>query len=172
LADEEKFEDIAKKNSKFHHWFRLLYEVIWLFGDELKPEQKIYHGLSFQPMFDKLEYNFNAPLSTTTDLNVAMDFCNKSLNNNGVILELVNGESMAQPYLSMERFSKFPEEKEYLFFGPTLQIKNIYTLQPETSEYTHFENTMDVYNFYLKLLNGNDVSRMTMKKLKWCCKFG
>jgi len=166
----EESIDVARKNMKFAIWFRLLYEAVWLFGDELKPGERVYHGIDCELMFEKLEYNFYAPLSTSTSLNAAGAFMKNDevCSNQGILLELVNGESIGQKYLSMESFSSFPEEREYLFFGPTLKIQNLYRKEPATSQYIHYGALMEMYNFYLNLINGDELSRVP--RIKWCCK--
>merc|ERR1719361_790758 len=69
--NDETVKQVLEKVRKFAHWYRLLYEAIWLFGKRLKRGKMVYHGIDFKPMFQKLEYNFNAPLSTTKKRTIA-----------------------------------------------------------------------------------------------------
>jgi len=157
-------DDIAEKAAKFAHWFRLLHEAVWIFGSDLKEGESVYHGLSHQLLFERFEYNFNAPLSTTKDRDTALNFCKEE----GVMLELANGESFVQPYFPMEIFSAFPEEKEYLFFGATLKIKDMSMQEAESSKYVSYSPSIKLYNFFLSLLSGNRLAGT--KSLKKLCK--
>ena len=140
-------------NRLFAHWYKLLFEVVWLYGETLGQSAIVYYALSWcvhcvsgimcsltsfvsvciltitnaailrlnfsKLLFEKLEHHFAAPLSTTTDEAVAVKYCSWS-GSDGLFLELVNGQGFEPCYFPTETFSKYPEEREYIFFGATV----------------------------------------------------
>ena len=157
MHKEEKLEDISYKNRAYAHWFRLLYECIWLFGDELNEGGRIYHGISCKLLFNTFQYDFKAPLSTTRDIDVAATFCNDG--KDGIILELRNGETYAQPYFDVKHFSEYKHEKEYIFYGSTLKITSIIMKDPEGTKFFNYKHQIDTLNFYVNIITGSEIER-------------
>eukprot|EP01084_Bolivina_argentea_P101853 182537_1 len=149
--DTETQTDFAVKNRKYANWFRLLFEVVWLYGNDLQYDQMVYNGLSNQYLFKQFQRVFNTPLSTTR----RMDFAAQLARSSGVILGLRNPLSTPQSYFATEKFSAYPMEKEYLFYGSTLQITFIMASDENTSNKNYLQ--VDVLNFYLQLINGNEI---------------
>eukprot|EP01084_Bolivina_argentea_P293886 505569_1 len=151
---DESVTDVAIKNRKYANWFRLLREVVWLFGDELEYNKSLWFGINHKVLFNQLECEFKAPFSATNDHNIAADCCK----DNGVILEVTNAESCPQPYFNLAGFGD-SKGSQYLFFAATLKITSVVMHDSNSATYLNCKKQIDVLNFYLNIMNGNEIDR-------------
>ena len=84
LSKSESEIDIIDRHSLFYHFGRALAELSDHFGEKMERNDRVYHGLSTVMFFRSFTEYFNAPTSTTTDVNVGMfhvqrDQCSLSL---------------------------------------------------------------------------------------------
>eukprot|EP01084_Bolivina_argentea_P170500 295437_1 len=123
---------IMKNEEEFCHLGKYLKMVIHKFGTKIcdGAVKTFYHGVSELLMFPECvgllnRVNIHVPLSTTSAIEVALNFTN---DNNGMVLELSGGDGYeGAKYFSMSWLSDFANEKEYFFVqnGTQLQIENI-----------------------------------------------
>eukprot|EP01084_Bolivina_argentea_P299189 515697_1 len=162
-TDKQMISEVAKRNSEYHNWCRLLSEVVYLFGDGLLPNQSVYHGISVKLLFDSFDVHFKTPLSTTTSTAVAQRFAFGG----GIILELVNGGAHNEPCLSVDFFSEY-SERELLFFGCHLKVKSIIVDGEE--ETIHYKKEIKLLNIYMNILNGWILNKFDLKDVLKECK--
>eukprot|EP01084_Bolivina_argentea_P299191 515699_1 len=162
-AHKKMISEIANRNAEYHNWLRLLSEVVYLFGDELLPNQSVYHGISAKLLFDSFDVHFKTPLSTTTSTAVAQRFAFGG----GIILELVNGGAHNEPCLSVDFFSEY-SERELLFFGCHLKVKSIIVDGEE--ETIHYKKEIKLLNIYMNILNGWILNKFDLKDVLKECK--
>eukprot|EP01084_Bolivina_argentea_P314640 544980_1 len=100
----------------------------------MRNDDLVYHGLDKELLFDNFVTHFNAPMSTTIDLQSATNFAG----GNGIILHLKNGNTEInknynvskyepnQPrYIDVNWISAHNLEKEWLFYGNAIIFKVI-----------------------------------------------
>ena len=78
-----------------------------MFGENIEPSTKLFHGLNKKMLFPKFTAYFNQPISTTPSMKVAQEFADQS----GIILSLKAGpENGIDPpkYLSVNWLSQYP----------------------------------------------------------------
>ena len=68
----------------YYHWGRWLNDAIYLFGEEMKSNEKLYHGLSIKMFFKSFSTDFNTPTSTTPSKCKAQSFAGEQ----GIVLVL------------------------------------------------------------------------------------
>eukprot|EP01083_Nonionella_stella_P256196 878368_1 len=141
IRHDETDEEMKARNGHFFHFSKLLLEVLHLFGTTLRAEEfgkSVFHGVNCVLVFATMNQHVHCPLSTTSQISVAIRFANK-----GLVLTLERSTDLEhQKYFDCSYVSDFTAESEKLFFGGLLQIANI--LQIET-EYR--------YRWYCKALN-------------------
>eukprot|EP01083_Nonionella_stella_P067812 179610_1 len=126
IEGDKNQDDIRIRHGKYYFLSRFLFESIEFFGDVMRANDVVYHGLDQQLLFSNFSTHFNAPMSTTPDSFAVQNFTK----GRGIILTLRNGNKHVskehkiaifepnQPrYLQVNWISAFPEEKEWLFFG-------------------------------------------------------
>eukprot|EP01084_Bolivina_argentea_P012499 23403_1 len=180
----ETRESLNKRNSEIGHWFSFLKEVCWFYGQAMKEDDVFYHGINRTLLFNQLHARFRFPLSTTSSLTVASIFANQKIydennddeNNDddyidndtstGIIMEL--GYCELCFYIDVESMSDFPNEKERLFFGADLQIKNIYYKNKSHKNYisalTLFESIIHG-QFFVDILKDNALCQQALLKM-------
>eukprot|EP01084_Bolivina_argentea_P248809 416276_1 len=118
------------EHKEFFHLAKNLKITVRWFGTSMKDGiDKCYHGIGEKLLFpqtigiDNRGISIYCPLSTSSSLSVAINFCN---HNNGLIVEFGGKDSKAK-YFSMQFLSDFPSESEMLFiqnYHP-MQLNNI-----------------------------------------------
>ena len=73
---KESRQSLNERNSEIGHWFSLLKEVCWFYGQAMKPGDIFYHGINKTLLFTQFHARFRFPLSTTTSLKEASLFAN------------------------------------------------------------------------------------------------
>eukprot|EP01084_Bolivina_argentea_P130100 229697_1 len=131
VNNETTDEEVTKRHRQLYYYARCLYEAVDFFGQEISPNDSVYHGLNALMQFEKFTAYFNQPLSTTPSFRIAQQFSQST----GIILRLKSGKSTAfeansskiPKYLSVNWLSCFPNEDEALFYGSyvVLQIADI-----------------------------------------------
>eukprot|EP01084_Bolivina_argentea_P302278 521744_1 len=133
----EELVSIVNRHSNFYHLGRNLQCIVneltskkWLSVIEdinikhCKPSKVLYHGLNQQLLFplQKPSYTkFRVPLSTTSELSVAVQFATVK----GIIIEISAGPT-DRAHLECAWLSDFPNEKEHLFINtkdPMMHLK-------------------------------------------------
>eukprot|EP01084_Bolivina_argentea_P000771 1418_1 len=118
----ESNDSLKERHSNFAHLGRLLVELIEFYVDETedareKRPHQFYHGISTQCKFEEIVAHISVPLSTSTELSVAVSFCA----NTGMILQLEMDEKYRTHYESYffecEWLSDYPNEREKFFVG-------------------------------------------------------
>eukprot|EP01084_Bolivina_argentea_P010506 19566_1 len=109
----ESIHHLIQRNSKFHFFAKYLHEIINGFGEQMIDGKikSFYHGVNQNMLFQNTNAFMHGPLSTTSFLEVAINFTN----NNGLVLELYPNYYLK--YFSCSFFSKYSSEQEYLFIG-------------------------------------------------------
>eukprot|EP01084_Bolivina_argentea_P098722 177419_1 len=122
-------EKNGKNHQYFYFWGKYLKIFVQQFGTLLSDGKvkRFYHGITEKVYFpqyvntqQKCGIQINCPLSTSSSLEIAAEFCL----NRGLIIELQDNPGNLQnpdisyvyvKYISAEWLSDFPKEKEYLF---------------------------------------------------------
>ena len=110
-SDEQTKEDFKSMNSEIGHFYRLLTEVVNVFGCFANSNNVFYTGLNVKLSFSNFSPEFLCPFSTTVDLDVAHRFSNGV----GIILKLVPAPGSTDRYFDVEWLSDFDFERERLF---------------------------------------------------------
>ena len=77
LSESETEIDVIDRHAVFYHFGRALSEIADHFGEKMKRNDRVYHGLSTVMFFRSFTEYFNAPTSTTTEVNVGMFFVHR-----------------------------------------------------------------------------------------------
>ena len=118
----QSLEDLKQSNAEIAIWYKLLVEVVHLFGERVHAKQVLYTGLNVKLCFETFAPLFYAPFSTTVSVDVANRFCGAD----GVILKLVPAPGSWDMYFNVEWLSDFAHEKERLFvFCENMRIMDI-----------------------------------------------
>ena len=72
LGDEQTNIAVMRRHAEFYHVGRALYEAGDHFGSILGAKKKVLHGLNTPLKFKAFSEYFNAPTSTTIDMNAGM----------------------------------------------------------------------------------------------------
>eukprot|EP01084_Bolivina_argentea_P262142 443237_1 len=120
----------------------------------MRNDDVVFHGLDTEFLFRNFNTYWNAPMSTTIDLQSAVNFAGES----GIILHLKNGNtdinkhySVAQyepnqsRYLDVNWISAHSTEMEWLFYGHSIFF--------EVINITHIKDSKQIPNNTLKQLN-------------------
>eukprot|EP01084_Bolivina_argentea_P290928 499892_1 len=130
IPSNEDDLSLRKRHSYFYFVSKYLNILVEDFGDRLieykNNNKSFFHGVSKILYFTKTCAQFHGPLSTSTDINVAVNFSN----NIGIILQLQYLSStypLKAKYFNCAFFSDYPNERECLFVGgiPMMLITNI-----------------------------------------------
>eukprot|EP01084_Bolivina_argentea_P260545 440026_1 len=132
-------DDRKKLNMEIGSWYWLFCQTVYLYGDNTKPSDVLYHGLSVKLLFASFTPLFECPISTTIDIAVAQGFADGE----GIVLELRPLDYSHDKYLRVEWISAHPGEQEYLFASAAyLSIHDV--------RFTDFECSMiDSYHTYV-----------------------
>ena len=77
MSESETEIDIIHRDVVFYHFGRALSEIADHFGEKMGRNDRVYHGLSTVMFFRSFTEYFNAPTSTTTDVNVGMFYVHR-----------------------------------------------------------------------------------------------
>eukprot|EP01084_Bolivina_argentea_P284017 486608_1 len=120
ISNNENKYSLIQRHSHFYYSSKYLRHLTEQFGEKCidpKHENTIYfHGVSAIMYFTRTTTQFNAPLSTSTEINVALHFSD----NIGIILALKYSFStypLKAKYFDCSFFSDYVNEKECLFIG-------------------------------------------------------
>eukprot|EP01084_Bolivina_argentea_P105076 188090_1 len=151
---DESDESLIMRHSYFYHSSKYLRELIEFFGEQLinNTHKSFYHGVNKILYFTKTVAQFNGPLSTSSEINVAINFSN----NIGMVLELKYSFStypLNAKFFECTSFSDYPNEKECLFIGgiPIMIITNIINVT-NGRIYKKYINSLNVIT---SVLNGS-----------------
>eukprot|EP01084_Bolivina_argentea_P011145 20824_1 len=119
IKSDRSEEDVRRRHVQLFFYSRAIFEAIEYFGKPMETDLKVYHGLNKVMNFSQFTAYFNQPVSTTTELNTAVQFAAGA----GIILTLKSGaeyfndENKIPKYLPVSWLSRFPNENEKLFYG-------------------------------------------------------
>ena len=147
---EQTDEDFKEMNSEIGIWYRLLYEVVALFGSICEPKNVFFTGLNVRLSFSSFAPRFKAPFSTTTSIDVASRFCEGA----GIILMLIPSAGSLDKYFDVEWLSDFWHEKERLFTrAGSLNIADI--LYAESGQMAQNKHYLKALSIFSKLFGGH-----------------
>eukprot|EP01084_Bolivina_argentea_P066020 120336_1 len=123
LNEKESNKNLKMRHNNFYHLGKYITEAVNLFSKRIGDiNSKIfYHGISKEMIFSSMITEMNQPLSTTTDIAVAINFSM----NTGMILEL-HADPRGRCF-DCQWVSDFANEKECLFINTygNLRFTNI-----------------------------------------------
>eukprot|EP01084_Bolivina_argentea_P151736 264818_1 len=131
----------------------------------MRNKDLVYHGLDKELLFDNFLAHFNAPMSTTIDIQSAINFAG----GNGIIMHLKNGNteintnyniSKYEPnqarYIDVNWISAHNMEKEWLFYGKSILFKVI-NIQHVRDPKQIPSNTLKHLNLLQKIIKQKDI---------------
>eukprot|EP01084_Bolivina_argentea_P252919 424694_1 len=107
---------LIKRHCNFHHFGKLLREIVEVFGinfHELQADKTFYHGINIEMYFKSFYAKICGPMSTTIDIEIAGPIF---AGNDGIVITLKNNSALTF-YFNCEQFSQHLNEKERLFIG-------------------------------------------------------
>eukprot|EP01084_Bolivina_argentea_P260798 440548_1 len=149
LSESDK--SLKKRNSEYHHWSKHLRETVELYGTKLKDSglTTFFHGISMI-YFNQFDAKFCTPTSTTTQLEVAINFTNDCT---GLILSLEQNPYYGGylKYFDCSIISCYGNEDERLFVGgyKPLQFHSIRLLRKNLNM-INFIAPMSLFNQVVK----------------------
>eukprot|EP01084_Bolivina_argentea_P152152 265456_1 len=156
----ESLEQLKQRHTCFGNFGKLLFQSFAFFASKESKRKELYHGISQELSFSALYCAFNAPTSTTSDPNIAEQFCYVD----GIVLKFESCES--SPHirtLDMSLFSRFIAEKEHLIFETRLKINDISI--PTTRGWIG-ERLMNALSLFDALVHGNDIHGQHLLKVE------
>ena len=143
--EDESYDELKKRHCEIANFCRLLKEAIFCFGDAFTDRSRLYHGIDCKLMFNKVDFSFNIPISTTIKYSIAPHTATT-----GICLKF--GKPLSNQknyYLDASDFSKFPDEKERIVYGgePLGLLDIIYNGQ------SHSEHIMSL-RLYQQIIEG------------------
>ena len=155
-GDEDKDEDVRKRNMEIGNWYKLLKECILFYGTVATSNDIFYTGLNQKLSFGTFTPSFRCPFSTSVEWDVANQFADGK----GVILELKGLKSSdGDSYFDVEWLSCYPHEQERLFFSASqLEIVDIHTYDGVDIVYN--KKYMRAFRLWSSLWNGYFVHQM------------
>eukprot|EP01084_Bolivina_argentea_P271506 462033_1 len=131
----EDNETIIKRHcDNFYHWGKWLNDAIYTFGDKMKSDQRLFHGLDKKMLFKSFSTDFNTPTSTTSSFKTASI---KFAQNRGIVLSLKPRWKSSSKWnrtkkMNISWISNYCDELEHLFYGNfnQLLIEEIWDIGP------------------------------------------
>lgn len=136
MFPSETLESVKKRNQKYYFLSKFLRESIQCFGingngeydpvsDSMinKEQRTLFCGMSCLMLMPCFNLRFSSPNSTSTVLNVAMNFTG---DNQGIIIRINNkmyGAGARERFFNVCWISKFSEESERVFVGGRYPLK-------------------------------------------------
>eukprot|EP01084_Bolivina_argentea_P030993 57398_1 len=160
-------DSVRQRHCHFYFLSRFLYEAVEYFGDVMKQNKVVYHGLNKKFLFKQFLTHFNAPMSTTVSFSVATNFQSGS----GVILVLKNGNkdiknditsefAPNQPrYTDAAWLSCYYNEQEYLFYGDSVIFEINKIFHEDIAK-----NTLKQLNLLQQIIEQKDIEWHTVIK--------
>eukprot|EP01084_Bolivina_argentea_P052685 96779_1 len=139
--NKESDASIKGRHCKFYHWAKALNELVHRYCDvvwEQGFKPKMYHGISKKMKFSSFRDEICQPLSTTTCLEVALNFTDF---NNGIVVEMASGTWST--YFDCQFLSDFAAEKELFFINIVGTMKFVNILDAQTGH---------IYDVHIKAL--------------------
>ena len=118
LTVSETEESVAKRNSKFYHFSKLLCETVNDFGIDGRVEKgPFYSGINCVLHMNSFAIIFYGPLSTSKQIEIAMNFSKSD----GSIIQLQNdGFAIPLRFFDVSWISSFPDEDERVWINGDL----------------------------------------------------
>eukprot|EP01084_Bolivina_argentea_P260821 440588_1 len=136
-------------NKEIGNWYWLFSQTIYLYGNQTKPSDKFYHGLSVKLLFASFTPSFECPISTTIEISVAQQFAS-----NGIVLLLKPSISSHDKYLSVRWLSAHPNEWECLFASAShLSIYDIRFNSYNVTLWNSFEQHLSAMRLFDFIVN-------------------
>eukprot|EP01084_Bolivina_argentea_P269801 458633_1 len=174
IKQTEPLNKIKERNKEIGHWYSLLWEVIYFYGDMAASGDVFYMGLNIEVVFNTYTPVFTSPVSTTTAWRVAHRF-SKGI---GVVLKLTSNYGCMDSYMDCNWVSDYPNEYECLFFkAERLQIVDIQNFDglsrvvnvEHVAAFTLFSNIFSGNYFIFKLKKKRKIERLLMKLIQNYC---
>ena len=139
----ERDQDVKKRNQEITNWCRLLMESVYCFGDVLKneydhndnkenendddEEYKLYHSIDCKLSFERMDFQFDLPVSMTKKLDIIVRNKHNLDDSNDITLQLekMYNKDICNFYLDVSNLSQFPVESECIVFGAKLGCTDI-----------------------------------------------
>ena len=145
INQNESFDELKKRHCEIANFCRLLKEAIFCFGDAFTDRSRLYHGINCKLMFNKVDFSFNIPISTTIKYSIAPHTASS-----GICIKFGKPVSNQKNYyLDVSDISQFPDEKERIVYGgePLGFLDIIYNGQ------SHSEHIMSL-RLYQQIIEG------------------
>ena len=157
----QSLEDLKESNAEVAWWYKLLVEMVHMFGEKVRANQVLFTGLNVKLGFQTFAPVFNAPFSTTVSLDVAKRFCGAD----GVILKMKPAPGSRDRFCNVEWLSDFAHEKERFFvFADNLRIADIRYFQDDILQKNfHYLRSFALFS---ALFNGHFISPLLRMKSK------
>ena len=156
---EQTNEDFKEMNAEIGIWYRLLCEVVALFGSVCHPKNVFFTGLNVRLSFTSFAPRFKAPFSTTISMDVASRFCDGA----GIILMLIPSAGSNDRYFDVEWLSDFWHENERLFTkARSLNIADI--LYAESGQMTKNKIYLKALSIFSKLFGGEFLGKIKAQR--------
>eukprot|EP01083_Nonionella_stella_P064725 168981_1 len=178
LEADKNNQDVVYRFRFYYFMSRFLFEAIEFWGNPLKPNKIVYHGLDKELLFERFSHHFHAPMSTTATRESAMKFASEG--SRGILLHLTNGNkdisahhviSQFEPnqprFLDVKYFSRFGNEDELLFFGNSVifEIKNMWRMRDPNFKQIP-RNTLRQLNLLQRIIKGKHINWDKAKNIK------
>eukprot|EP01084_Bolivina_argentea_P010978 20506_1 len=120
LKTDESLNELKWRHSNFHFLGKYLREAVECFGDMAVWNDTVtfYHGINCMMQFKSVSVGICGPLSTTTVVNVAMNFATNNGNYSGIIVAMRPNFSLK--YWDCKWISRYPHEMECFYIGGIL----------------------------------------------------
>eukprot|EP01084_Bolivina_argentea_P039243 72537_1 len=167
MENDKNDNDIRRRHRRYYFLSRYLWESCEFFGNPIRNEDVVYHGLDKQLLFSNFSRHFNAPMSTTPEKQSSANFAGAG----GIILKLKNGNPNINPihvialfekqqarYLNVNWISAHKHESEWLFFGSCTIFEVVDIIQPSDRDRSEIpENTLKQLNLLQKIIKNQDI---------------
>eukprot|EP01084_Bolivina_argentea_P205364 350842_1 len=168
IPHKENKSSLKQRHSYFYFSSKYLRNLVEIFGENLVnayDNSTFYHGISEILYFVRIATQFNGPLSTSTEVNVATNFTN----NKGIVLQLkylFSTYPLKSKYFICSSLSDYPNEKEHLFIGgiPMMSITNIINI----SNGEQYQKYISAINLITCIFNGTHI-RNDDESRNECC---
>eukprot|EP01083_Nonionella_stella_P306186 1071208_1 len=122
FRSKTNIESLIDNNRKIANWARLLIESVQSYGTFRSIKTTYFRAIhAAEFVFKQLITRYNVPLSTTYDLNEAKQLSEDC----GMIMVFSIYDAHASGFDTF-KLSAYPEEKEVLFFGATLELSSVH----------------------------------------------
>eukprot|EP01084_Bolivina_argentea_P320194 555525_1 len=150
------YRDNVNEHNNFYYLGKFLKISVHEFGEEIQSGRitSFYHGISENLQFPSCicdEVTVYCPLSTSSSIEVAMNFANQG---NGLVVEF-NNKNSHEYYFSLSWLSDYPNENEHLFIQSESQLNMVNIVDVKSGlEYKpildNLNNIENIFNFFKK----------------------